>query len=353
MQQSKESSESEPESEWYADLFSVEGRELNMEVDGGPDVSLISEKEYKDNFAETPLVASDTTLSYYGGEGSEPIGMLRDVSVNTDKVSAEIDRLVGEGVLSPVETSEWGTPIVPVVKSDGSLRICGDYKGGGVFFSKIDLKEAYAQVLVSEESKQILTISTHRGLFQPNKLPYGIASAPGFFQRQMEQIFAGLPGISVFLDDIIITGKTLEETVQRTSQVLDKLSECGLKLKKEKCELLVRKIRYLGVEIDEHGVHAPQERVDAIDKAPAPTTKRELQAFLGMLNYYAKFIKNRATKLYPLYGVKHWKLDENDFFVIDVENDDRDDDHSPADSQPQEPAQMNLVDDATLSTSRV
>lgn len=103
-----------------------------------------------------------------------------------DKVSAEIDRLIGEGVLSPVEASEWGTPIVPVVKSDGSLRICDDYKvtvnprllidrhplpriehlianlQGGVFFSKIDLKEAYVQVPVSEESKQILTISTQR-----------------------------------------------------------------------------------------------------------------------------------------------------------------------------------------------
>lgn len=108
-----------------------------------------------------------------------------------------------------------------------------------------------------------------------------------------------MPDINVFLDDIIIKGRTPEKNIERTNQVLDKLSECRLKLKKKKCELLVRKIRYLGVEIDEHGVYALRERVDAIDKAL--TTKKELQAFLGMLNYYKKFIKDWATKLYPLY----------------------------------------------------
>lgn len=252
-----------------------------------------------------------------------------------DKVGAEIDRLIQAGVLSPVEASEWGTPIVPVAKNDGTLRICGHYKvtvnpellihrhplpriehlianlQGEVFFSKIDLKEAYAQVPVSEESKKILTISTHRGSFQLNKLPYGIVSAPGFFQRQMKQIFAGMPDVNVFLGDIIIKGKIAEKNVETTSQVLDQLRECGLKLKKKKCELLVRKIRYLGVEIDEHGVHVLRERVETIDKAPAPTTKKELQAFLGMTNYYAKFIKDRASNLHPLYGMLknekfHW-----------------------------------------------
>lgn len=112
-----------------------------------------------------------------------------------------------------------------------------------------------------------------------------------------------MPDVNVFLDDIIIKGRTPEENLERTSQVLEKLKECGLKLKKKKCELLVRKIRYLGIEIDEHGVHTLRERVEAIDKAPAPTTKKELQGFLGMLNYYVKFIKDRASKLHPLYDI--------------------------------------------------
>lgn len=152
-----------------------------------------------------------------------------------DKVEAEIERLVKEGALSQVEVGEWGTPVVPILKKDGTLRLCGDYKitvnktmlidrhplsrieqlianlQGAKYFSKIDLKEAYAQVPLSADSKQYLTLSTHKGLYQPNTLPYGIASAPGFFQRQIKQILAGMPNVNVFLDDIIIKGKTIKE----------------------------------------------------------------------------------------------------------------------------------------------
>lgn len=144
----------------------------------------------------------------------------------------------------------------PSHKKNGEVRLCGGYKvtlnpylivnkhplpridhliaglQGGKVFSKIDLKEAYAQVPVSAESKKYLTISTHKGLSDPNKLPYGIASAPGFYQKQMEQILSGIPNVYVFLDDIVIKGVSDEDNLSTTGRVFEVLNECGLKLRK-------------------------------------------------------------------------------------------------------------------------
>ena len=126
------------------------------------------------------------------------------------KVDEELKRLQGEGILSKVEWSDWATPIVPVPKQDGSVRICGDFKGtinptlqaeqyplpriedifahlaGGKKFSKIDLRQAYHQIELEEESKKYLTINTSMGLFQYNRLVFGIISAPAIWQRTMD-----------------------------------------------------------------------------------------------------------------------------------------------------------------------
>ena len=123
------------------------------------------------------------------------------------KVEAELDRLQKEGIVEAVQSTEWVAPIVPVVKSDGSVRICGDYRltvnqasqldsyplprvdeffatlAGGKTFSKLDLQHAYLQLPLETNSKQYTTINTHRGLFQYNRLPFGVSSAPGIFQR--------------------------------------------------------------------------------------------------------------------------------------------------------------------------
>ena len=149
------------------------------------------------------------------------------------KVEIEIDRLIKEKILKPVELSELGTPVVPIIKPDEAVRLCGDYKitvnpnividrhpipkishliakmQGGEYFTKIDLREAYMQVCVDKESRNYLTLRTIKGLMRPMKLPYGIASAPGFFQREIEQIFDKVEGIAIFLDDINIKGNSI------------------------------------------------------------------------------------------------------------------------------------------------
>lgn len=116
----------------------------------------------------------------------------------------------------------------------------------------------------------------------------------------MEQIFTGIPQVHVFLDDIVISGKTVEENLKITTEVFNKLRECGLK--RGKCFLLEKKIRYMGVKIDKEGVHTLKERIEAINKTPEPTDLKGLQAFLGMINFYERFIENRAEKLHVLYS---------------------------------------------------
>ena len=133
------------------------------------------------------------------------------------RVEKELTRLEEQGVIEPVQFSEWAAPIVPVVKADGSIRICGDYKvtvnrvakldtyplpriddlfaslAGGKAFTKLDLAHAYQQVMLDEESKKFVTVNTHKGLYTYNRLPFGVASAPSIFQRTMESILQGVP----------------------------------------------------------------------------------------------------------------------------------------------------------------
>ncbi|XP_037509161.2 uncharacterized protein LOC119385864, partial [Rhipicephalus sanguineus] len=147
-----------------------------------------------------------------------------------DGVTQELQRLQREGILVPVKTAEWAAPIVPVPKRDGSVRICGDFKvtinpvatvekyplpriedlwsalSGGQKFTKLDLRDAYQQLVLQEASRKYVTISTTMGLFQYTRLPFGVTSAPAIFQREMDNLFRGMKHVAVYLDDILVTG---------------------------------------------------------------------------------------------------------------------------------------------------
>ncbi|KAJ1528985.1 hypothetical protein ONE63_007352 [Megalurothrips usitatus] len=164
------------------------------------------------------------------------------------------------------------------------------------FFSKLDLVEAYTQLPVDEETAQILTVNTHLGLFSVHRLPFGISSGPAIFQRRMTSLLAGINGVAVWLDDILIASVGLARAA-----VLRRLSEAGLRLHPTKCEFGKSSLEFLGFRLDADGLTPLRDRTAAILDAPAPKDVSELRSFIGKLNFYDKFLPNRATVFAPLY----------------------------------------------------
>ena len=162
-----------------------------------------------------------------------------------------------------------------VVKSDKkSVRICGDFKvtvnpvsklyrypipkiedlfailDGGKVFTKLDLSQAYQQLNLDANSRKYLVINTHKGLYCYNRLPYGISSAPGIFQRAMETLLQGIPYVTVYIDDILVTGETEEDHLQTLERVLERLAKAVLRARKGKCKFMVPSVDFLGYVID-------------------------------------------------------------------------------------------------------
>ena len=222
-----------------------------------------------------------------------------------EKVERELKRLVEAGVITPVQHAEWATPIFPVMKQNGTVRICGDYKttnnqplpriddllsslAGGKAFTKMDLAHTYMQVPLEDESKSLTTINTHKGLYQYNRLPFGISSAPAIFQRTMEKILRDIPQVFVYIDDILLTGGTEREHLQNLDVVLKRLKEKGIRLKQEKCYFMLQEVEYLGHVLSSRGIQPSPKNVRAIQSVPAPENITQLKSFLGMVTYYLK-----------------------------------------------------------------
>ena len=263
----------------------------------------------------------------------------------TEKVQKEIERLQALNIITPVTFSEWAAPIVPVLKTDGTLRLCGDYKvtvnkalqadsyplprvedlfaalSGGVVFSKLDLSHAYQQIKLHENSKKFTTISTQQGLFQYERLPFGIKTAPALFQRTMETLLRDLPNVCVYIDDILVTGTNEQNHLHNLELVLQRLESAGLTLKKSKCIFTAPSVEYLGHIIDKDGLRPSHSKVQAIQQAPQPTNVTELKSFLGLVNYYQKFLPNLSTLLAPLHSLLrknsrwNWSTEHSEAFM--------------------------------------
>ena len=239
-------------------------------------------------------------------------------------VENEIENLVKANVLEKVNSSKWATPVVPVLKNNNKVRLCGDFKvtlnsaleidehplptidelfanvAGGTLFSKIDLQNPYLQLEVAPEDRHLLTLNTHKGLYQCNRLLYGMASAPAIWQRTMENILQGIPGISIFLDEIKITGISDEAHLHTLTTDFERLREYNIKVNLEKSQFFKKEIEYCGYTINKDGLHKTDSKIDAINKMPRPTNVTEVRAFIGFINYYGRFIKDLSTILYPL-----------------------------------------------------
>lgn len=239
-------------------------------------------------------------------------------------VDKELDRLISEGILEPVEHSDWATSLMFVPKSDGSVRPCGDFKStvnpmlkdvappqinmddilcdlaGNKFFSNLDFAQAYNQMAIDEKSRELLTLVTHRGLVQYTRLPFGIKTAPSLWQRAVERVLGDIKGIHIYYDDILVAGRTVEEHNHRLETVFKRVAEHGLKLKLSKCSFLKSEVNYLGHIIDEHGTRPLPAKIDSILQTETPRDKSKVRSYLGLLNFYRRYLPNLAAVVAPM-----------------------------------------------------
>ena len=240
------------------------------------------------------------------------------------EIDKQLDHMLEQNVIKP-STSAWASPICLVRKKDGSLRFCVDYRklnsvskgdafpipnmgdclsslAGSELFSTLDCISGYWQCTMDEDSAEKAAITTHRGLFQPTVLPFGVKGGVAHFSRVMSTLFGALQWkiLLIYLDDLLVFSNTFEEHLNRLGVVFDCLLKAGLKLKPSKCSIAQKSLLFLGHVISKSGVAVNPDKVKAISEFPIPQNVEQLRRFLGMAGYYREYIEGYSCIVSPL-----------------------------------------------------
>ena len=260
-----------------------------------------------------------------------------------DEERAHLQRMERAGVIQPSQ-SEWASAPVLVRKRDGGVRWCVDYRGlnaitkkdvyplpnieecldtlsGTRWFSKLDANSAYWQVRIAEEDRKKTAFTTKYGLYEFVRMGFGLCNAPATFSRAMDLILRGLNWevVLAFLDDVVVLGKSFEDHMNNLRDVLRRFRSFRLKLKPRKCELFRRQVEFLGRMVGEDKVSLKPEHVQAVRDWPEPRTTKQVEKFLGLVNYHRVFIKDYASVAVPLYRITgkhefHWGPEQQEAF---------------------------------------
>ena len=239
----------------------------------------------------------------------------------------KLDTLLDAGIITP-SCSPWASPLVLVKKPDNSIRPCVDYRklnavtvadsyplprvdesmeclSGAKYLTTLDLHSGFMQVPVAEESKQYTAFITSRGLFEFNYLPFGLRNAPATFSRLMQFVLSGLLFHSsiLYMDDILVCSKTWKEHLQHLEEIFIRLDHNNLRLKLKKCTFGRGSLPFLGYLITTNGVSPDPDNVSRLQKLPSPTNTTETRSFLGLANYYRRFIPDFSNIARPLYNL--------------------------------------------------
>ena len=235
-----------------------------------------------------------------------------------------IEDLLQKGVIRK-STSPWASPIVLVRKKSGAVRPCIDYRkvnslvkpdgfplprvqdcldavAGAKYFSSFDLTSGYFQIPLKEADIPKSAFCCKYGHFEMLRLPFGLNNAASTFQRTMELALQGLQWETclIYIDDIIVYGVDFEQHMQRVEQVLERISEAGLKLRPDKCHLLQTEVVFLGHVVSQEGVLPDPTNVSKIVNWPTPTNCKQVKQFVATGSYYRRFVKDFATIARPL-----------------------------------------------------
>jgi Reverse transcriptase (RNA-dependent DNA polymerase)/RNase H-like domain found in reverse transcriptase/Integrase zinc binding domain/Chromo (CHRromatin Organisation MOdifier) domain len=229
-----------------------------------------------------------------------------------------------KGWIQP-SSSPWSSPVLFAPKKDGGLRMCIDYRvlnkltvknryplpriddmldklHGAKYFSAIDLQQGYHQISMADRAIPYTAFRTSSGHYEFKVMTFGLTNAPATFQNAMNTMFH--PYINnfclVYLDDILIYSKTAEEHHQHLQLVFDLLQQHQYRAKLSKCTFGVAELKYLGFVVGQNGLKVDQDKTKVIDQWPTPTNLHELRSFLGLCNYFRKFVQGYSTLVLPL-----------------------------------------------------
>lgn len=289
------------------------------------------EKEFPKIFSSMGSFKGEVTIKLK--EGSKPFAQTvpRPVPIpRLEPLEKELKKLQEDNIIAPIiEPTEWVSPIVVVPKDKDNIRLCVDFTKlnqsvlrpyfpitspdskfarieDSVIFSKIDLNKGFHQVKLTEDCQKLTTFITPFGRFYYKRLPFGISSAPEEFVTRFAQILHDIPNIVFHVDEVLIFGKTVEIHDSTLRKVLKRLSEEGITLNKDKSIFGVTEIDFLGSTLSSKGVRISNERIKAITEFPQPKNKKDVQRFLGMVNFVSKYIRNKTDILSPMYELlKH------------------------------------------------
>jgi len=237
-------------------------------------------------------------------------------------IQDEVDKMLKGKLIRP-SRSPWSSPVVLVPKKDGTKRFCIDYRKlnsvtkldpypvpriddlldrlqGSKYFSTLDLKSGYWQIPLDEESIQKTAFTTPDGHYEFLRLPFGLKNAPAEFSRIMYSALGDLPGVLVYLDDITIHSKSMEQHLEHLENVLKRLREANLKLNPSKCEFAKTRVHVLGHWVSFNKVEMHPNKISAVQNMKEPTNVKELQQFLGLTGYYRRFVQDYARVAAPL-----------------------------------------------------
>lgn len=288
--------------------------------------------EYQDIFSTSSIDIGSTDKVQHHIELTDPTPFKqkyrRIPPAMIEEVRQHIQELLAAGIIRPSH-SPFSSNVVLVKKHDGSLRMCVDYRqlnqrtvrdnyalprideildslSGNKYFTVLDMKSGYHQIEIIEKHKQRTAFTVGPlGFFEFNKMPFGLANAPATYQRLQEQCLGDLhyKTCFIYLDDVIIFSKTVEEHLDRLKQVFERFRDFRLKLSPKKCSFFMKRVKYIGHIVTEDGVQADPEKVDKVRDWPTPKSPEDVRQFLGFAGYYRKFIQDFSKIARPLINI--------------------------------------------------